>query len=84
MFLTSTPTTIRDSPMTTPSDSFYTLSEAAEIMKLSTRTVRRMIISRKLSAHRIGVQYRISGEDLELFLRRRHLPADRVLLSRDG
>ena len=70
--------------MTTTSASFYTLSEAAEIMKLSTRTVRRMIISRKLSAHRIGLQYRISGEDLELFLRRRYLPADTVLLSRDG
>jgi excisionase family DNA binding protein len=48
----------------------HTLQEAAAILKLCTRTVRRMIEREELKALRIGRAIRIKDEDLELYLLR--------------
>ncbi len=46
----------------------HTLQEAAAILKLCTRTVRRMIEAGDLKALRVGRSIRIKDEDLELYL----------------
>ena len=48
-----------------------TVSEVAEVCRLSTRTVRRWIERGELPAHRLGRQVRISEKDLKIFLRER-------------
>jgi excisionase family DNA binding protein len=48
----------------------HTLQETAAILKLCTRTVRRMIEAGDLKAVRIGRSVRIRDEDLELCLLR--------------
>ena len=48
-----------------------TVSEVAEVCRLSTRTVRRWIERGELPAHRLGRQLRISEKDLKIFLRDR-------------
>ena len=48
-----------------------TISEVAEVCRLSTRTVRRWIERGELPAHRLGRQLRISEKDLKIFLRDR-------------
>lgn len=46
----------------------HTVSEAAEILKVSEKTVRRMIDSRELIAYRVGQQLRINDTDLRAYL----------------
>ena len=48
-----------------------TVSEVAEVCRISTRTVRRWIERGELPAHRLGRQLRISEKDLKIFLRDR-------------
>ena len=48
-----------------------TISEVAEVCRVSTRTVRRWIKRGELAAHRLGRQLRISEKDLRAFLRER-------------
>lgn len=48
---------------------FYTTSEIAEMLKLNVMTVYRYIKSGKLSAHKIGKEYRVSKVELEKFLK---------------
>ena len=48
-----------------------TVSEVAEVCRVSTRTVRRWIERGELAAHRLGRQIRISDKDLKIFLRER-------------
>ena len=50
-------------------DRFYTVHEAAEILKLHPRTVVRKIKDGSLNGIRIGRQYRINGKELESFTR---------------
>ena len=47
---------------------FFTLAETAEMLRVSTRTVRRWIDSGKLVAHRPGGVVRIGEADLRAFL----------------
>ena len=44
------------------------IREVAEYCAVSDKTVRRWIDSKQLRAHRLGRQWRIVPEDLELFL----------------
>ena len=46
-------------------DTYYTLEEAARILKLHTQTLRRWIRQGKLPARRFGKQFRLRLEDLE-------------------
>jgi excisionase family DNA binding protein len=46
-------------------DTYYTLEEAARILKLHPQTLRRWIRQGKLPARRFGKQFRLRAEDLE-------------------
>jgi len=47
---------------------FYTIDEIAQLLKVSYLTVFRWIKANKLSAYKIGKQYRIDVQDLNKFL----------------
>lgn len=49
---------------------YMSIDEVAEYFGISARTVRRMILSRDLSANRIGRQWRIPIADIEALERR--------------
>jgi len=46
-------------------EAYYTLEEAAQMLKLHPQTLRRWIRSGKLSARRFGNQFRLRPEDIE-------------------
>ncbi len=50
---------------------FYTVAEVADLLVVSTRSVRRWIAERQLLAHKFGRQVRISEIDLRAFVDRR-------------
>jgi excisionase family DNA binding protein len=47
---------------------FFTISQVAEILELSTRSVRRLIKKKKLVAHYFGSAVRIAEVDLRAFI----------------
>lgn len=47
----------------------YTLEQVAEILQVSVHTVRRLIKEKKLRAIRVGIQLRVTQEDLDHFLK---------------
>jgi excisionase family DNA binding protein len=47
---------------------FLTISQTAEQLQLSTKTVRRMLLSGRLPGKRIGTQWRISAGALLTFM----------------
>ena len=49
-------------------ESFLTLNQAAEILNISTATMRRLIIQNKITAYKFGKQFRIKKEALECFI----------------
>ena len=49
----------------------YTLVEVAQLLKVSTKTVRRWIDTGELIAHRFGRQFRITESDLLTFIQQR-------------
>jgi excisionase family DNA binding protein len=51
-----------------PKIQFFKISEVAEMLRVSTRTVRRWIDSEKLVAHTFGGVVRIAEPDLRAFL----------------
>ena len=53
---------------TKPLTRFYTVSEVATLLAVSTRTIRRWITTGELLAHKFGRQIRISETDLRVFL----------------
>ena len=54
-----------------PLTRFYTVSEVATLLAVSTRTIRRWVTTCELLAHKFGRQVRISETDLRAFLERR-------------
>jgi excisionase family DNA binding protein len=52
----------------TPPAKFYTIAQVAELVEVSTRTVRRWIAEGLLVAHRIKGLVRISDADFQTFL----------------
>ena len=46
----------------------YTIEEVADILKVSTTTVRKLIKEKKLKVTRVGMQLRVRKEDLDRFL----------------
>jgi len=49
---------------------FYSISEVADILDVSISTIRRILNSKRLRAHRIGRQLKIDRADLEGFIDR--------------
>ena len=49
----------------------YSVEEAADALKVSTKTIRRWIASGELPSHRLGHQIRLSEADLLTFIRAR-------------
>lgn len=47
---------------------FFTIADTAEMLRVSTRTVRRWIDNRKLVAHAVGGVVRVAEPDLRAFL----------------
>ena len=44
---------------------FYTVAEAAELLRVNEKTIYRMIKARKIEYYKVGVQIRISAAELE-------------------
>lgn len=59
--------------MKTPRDlpRLFTIRDVSERLNISTKTVRRLIESKALVAHRIGGQLRIADDDLLAYIRMR-------------
>ena len=56
--------------LTTVKDRLLTVPEAATIMAISTKQVRRLISSKELPHIRIGTRVRITTEDLQNYIAR--------------
>ena len=54
---------------------FMTVAEVAELMRVSTMTVYRLIKAGDLAAVRVGKSYRIREEDVDRFLSSRYTEA---------
>lgn len=50
-----------------------TIGDAAALLRVSTRTVRRLVAAGELDAARVGRQVRLGQADLAAYLRRRHV-----------
>ena len=60
------------SPVNTdPPQRLLTIKDAAAVLQVSDKTVRRWIDAGDLVAHRIGRQWRVSQGDLETFIKLR-------------
>lgn len=66
-----------------PHDSYQTVKEVADRLKVAEATVRHWIHSGELRAIDIGKGWRIADTDLEGFLRR-HETAPRPVAEKDG
>jgi excisionase family DNA binding protein len=62
-------------PIISPVGPIYTTTDTATLMKVSVRTVQRLIRDRKLKSHKIGRVYRILGKDIEAFFTQPDSPA---------
>lgn len=54
---------------------FLTVREVAEVMRVSTMTVYRLIKAGDLASVRVGKSYRIREEDVDAYLARRYTEA---------
>jgi excisionase family DNA binding protein len=54
---------------------FLTVAEVAELMRVSTMTVYRLIKSGDLPSVRVGKSYRLREEDIDSFLAKRYTEA---------
>jgi excisionase family DNA binding protein len=52
-------------------ETYYTLPEIAEKLKVSRRTVYRWVQGKELPAYKLGGEFRITERDLERFLEER-------------
>jgi excisionase family DNA binding protein len=50
-----------------PIGTVYTTEETATVLKVSVRTVQRLIRNKNLVSHKVGRVYRILGKDIEAF-----------------
>lgn len=52
---------------------FYTIDKIAEILGMHHKTIRKFITEGKLTASKVGKQWRISGHDLSLFMEKNNV-----------
>jgi excisionase family DNA binding protein len=57
--------------MQTVEETYYTLREVAEKLRVSRRTVYRWVQAKELPAYKLGGEFRITERDLEKFLEAR-------------
>ena len=55
--------------MMAPAPIFSTTEEVAELLKISTKTVREMIKSKRLEAVRVGKEYRITEDQIRKYIK---------------
>lgn len=60
---------------THPRGRFLTVAEVAEILRVSTMTVYRLIKANELAAVRVGKSFRVSEDDVDRFLASRYTEA---------
>ncbi|MCX6698651.1 MAG: helix-turn-helix domain-containing protein [Methanomicrobiales archaeon] len=53
----------------TPPHTFYTTEEVAAMLHLHPQTVRNLILKKRMGAIKIGMEWRVSEEDLTEFIR---------------
>lgn len=58
-------------PASCPPTRLLTIKETADLLRVSQKTVRRLIDSRELAAAKLGAQWRIRPRDLDDFVRDR-------------
>ena len=63
-------------PIISPVGPIYTTEETAALMKVSVRTVQRLIRARQLRSRKVGRIYRILGKDIEQFFAQEDTPAN--------
>ena len=61
--------------MQTVEETYFTVEEVADRLKVSHMTVYRWIKAGQLGAYKIGGEFRITERDIERFLKERRLPA---------
>jgi excisionase family DNA binding protein len=67
---TLSPVTTRERVTAASVGKFYSIGEVAELLGVSTRTVRRAIERKDLVAHKLGRPVRIAEADLKIFIAR--------------
>ena len=55
--------------MMAPAPIFYTTEEVADLLKISAKTVREMIKSKRLQAVRVGKEYRITEDQIRQYIK---------------
>jgi len=55
--------------MMAPAPLFYTTEEVADLLKISAKTVREMIKSKRLEAVRVGKEYRITEDQIRKYIK---------------
>jgi excisionase family DNA binding protein len=55
--------------MMAPAPLFYTTEEVAQLLKISAKTVREMIKSKRLEAVRVGKEYRITEDQIRKYIK---------------
>ncbi len=55
--------------MMAPAPMFYTTEEVADLLKISAKTVREMIKSKRLEAVRVGKEYRITEDQIRKYIK---------------
>jgi len=54
-------------------ETYYTLDEIAQRLKVSYRTVHRWVQAKELSAYKLGTEWRVAESDLQEFLQARKI-----------
>lgn len=63
-------------PIISPVGPIYATADTAALLKVSSRTVQRLIHDHKLKSHKVGRVYRILGKDIEAFFAQQDTPAN--------
>ena len=58
-----------------------TFAEAAEILKISAKTLRRLIVSGQLRAGKLGATWRVRSDDLDAFMEKLTCPSTSAATS---
>jgi excisionase family DNA binding protein len=62
---------------------FYKVEEIAEILNIGARSIRVLIVSGEMKAHKIGGEYRISQEQFEEYLNQSLVGNDEKMMAQD-
>lgn len=63
---------------------FYTIDKIAEILGMHHKTIRKFITEGKLAASKVGKQWRISGNDLSIFMEKNNVNVSDKKISEES